>query len=269
MLETKSISRIVRVMGYGMSCPIHIIADDGKDYILKTKIAQLDDDDNIQISAKELFTEIFSYLYLHTLGALHIPSVCLLEVADETLRLAQKFANGDDRQKQALQNLKHSKGLNLGVAYIKNANKSSPFSLNDFAKDFIKQTINYDARLMNTDRDFGNPNILEDLSGKKWLIDFGMAFDTLALLDNLTDKTLLVKDEPNENYFNKCCFGTYIFSEAIRRNTARIKKALPAETISNITHYVCNIIDLLDDNSKQCLAQIITKRQSSKRIFCA
>lgn len=267
MLETKSISRIVRVMGYGMSCPIHIIADDGKDYILKTKIAQLDDDDNIQISAKELFTEIFSYLYLHTLGALHIPKVCLLEVTDETLRLAQKFANGDDRQKQALQNLKHSKGLNLGVAYIENANKS--FVVNDFAKVFIKRTINYDARLMNTDRDFGNPNILEDLSGEKWLIDFGMAFDTLALLDNLTDKTLLVKDEPNENYFNKCCFGTYIFSEAIRSDTARIKKALPAETISNITHYVCNIIDLLDDNSKQCLAQIITKRQSSKRIFCA
>ncbi len=267
MLETKSIIRIVRVMGYGMSCPIHIIADDGKDYILKTKIAQLDDDGNIQISAKELFTEVFSYLYLHTLGALHIPKVCLLEVTDETLQLAQKFANGDDRQKQALQNLKHSKGLNLGVAYIKNANKS--FSLNDFAKDFIKQTINYDARLMNTDRDSGNPNILEDLSGKKWLIDFGMAFDTLALLDNLTDKTLLLKDEPNESYFDKCCFGTYIFSETIRHNTAYIQKALPAETISNITSYVCNIIDLLDNNSKQCLAQIITKRQSSKRIFCA
>lgn len=267
MLEIKSISRIVRVMGYGMSCPIHIIANDGKDYILKTKIAQLDDDDNIQISAKELFTEIFSYLYLHTLGALHIPKVCLLEVTDETLRLAQKFANGDDRQKQALQNLKHSKGLNLGVAYIENANKS--FVVNDFAKVFIKRTINYDARLMNTDRDFGNPNILEDLSGEKWLIDFGMAFDTLALLDNLTDKTLLLNDEPNESYFDKCCFGTYIFSETIRHNTAHIQKALPAETISNITHYVCNIIDLLDDNSKQCLAQIITKRQSSKRIFCA
>lgn len=267
MLETKSISRIVRVMGYGMSCPIHIIADDGKDYILKTKIAQLDDDDNIQISAKELFTEIFSYIYLYTLGTLHIPRVCLLKVTDETLQLAQKFANGDDRQKQALQNLKHSKGLNLGVAYIENANKS--FSVNDFAKDFIRQTINYDARLMNTDRDSGNPNILEDLSGKKWLIDFGMAFDTLALLDNLTDKTLLLKDESNESYFDKCCFGTYMFSETIRHNTAHIQKALPAETISNITSYVCNIIDLLDNNSKQCLAQIITKRQSSKRIFCA
>lgn len=267
MLETKSISRIVRVMGYGMSCPIHIIADDDKDYILKTKIVRLDDDGNPQISAKELFTEIFSYIYLRELDALHIPRVCLLEVTDETLRLAQKFANGDDRQRQALQNLTYSKGLNLGVAYIEDTNKS--YSPNDFAKDFIKQTINYDARLMNTDRDLGNPNILEDLSGKKWLIDFGMAFDTLSLLDNLIDKTRLFNDEPNETYFDKCCFGTYIFDESTRRDTAHIQKALSSHAINDITNYVCDIIDLLDDNSKQCLAQIITKRQSSKRIFCA
>lgn len=265
MLETKSITRIVRVMGYGMSCPIHIVADDNKDYILKTKIAKLDDDDNLQISAKELFTEIFSYLYLRVLGVSYIPKFCLLEVVDETLNLAQKFANGDDRDKQALQNLTHSKGLNLGVAYIENANK---LNLTNFAQDFIKNTINYDARLMNTDRDSSNPNILQDLSGKKWLIDFGIAFDTLALFDNLISQSSLFNN-PNEIYFDKCCFSTYIFNENVRRSTAFVQKALPLEIINDITNYVCAIVPLLDNDAKQCLSQIIAQRQSSKRIFCA
>ena len=265
MLQKKSIVRIVRVMGYGMSCPIHIIADDNKDYILKTKIVSLDDDNNLQISAKELFTEIFSYLYLRALDASYIPSVCILEVTDETLKLAQKFKNGDDRQKQALKNLENSKGLNLGVAYIENTGKV--FSTNNLAQDFIKKAINYDARLMNTDRDSSNPNILEDLSGKKWLIDFGIAFDTLALFDNLISKTSLFN--ANEIYFDKCCFGTYIFNENTRRNTTFIQKTLPLTTISDITNYVCHITPLLDDDSKQHLAQIITQRQSSKRILCA
>lgn len=265
MLETKSITRIVEVMGYGMSCPIHIIADDGKDYILKTKITQLDDDNNLQISAKELFTEIFSYLYLKELGASYIPNVCLLEITDDTLILAQKFTNGNDRQRQALQNLKYSKGLNLGVAYIKSASKI--FSINSFAQEFIKKTINYDARLMNTDRDFDNPNILEDLSGKKWLIDFGMAFDTLVLFDNFKSQTTMFA--PNEIYFDKCCFGEYIFNEITRQHTAFIQKKISLQNLKSIVNYISGIIDLLSDDDKEFLTQIITKRQSSKRIFCA
>lgn len=264
MLEIKTIIRIVRVMGYGMSNPIHIIADDNKDYILKTKIIHIDDDNNLQISSKELFVEIFSYLYLKALNALYIPNACLLELTEQTLCLAQKFANGSQREKQALQNLENSKGLNLGVEYIENANK--PFSLNEFSAEFTKQMINYDARLMNTDRDLENPNILEDLRGKKWLIDFGLAFDSLALFDNLISKTRFF--EANEIYFDKCCFTHYIFNEITRKSVAVSQKRLSTETIQAIISYLCEKINLLDDSNKEYLAQIIANRQASKRIFC-
>ena len=267
MLKTKSIARIVRVMGYGMSCPIHIIADDDKDYILKTKIVTLDGNENVQISAKELFAEIFSYIYLKTLNASYIPNACLLDVTDETLQLVQKFANGSEREKQALQNLTHSEGLNLGVEYIKDANKI--FSINDFSQDFIKKTINYDARLMNTDRDVENPNILQDLSDKKWLIDFGLAFDTLILFDNFNSTTGLFSETANETYFDKCCFVTYIFDENIRKNTTLLKDTISSGTIKNIVDYVCGVINLLDNSQKIHLAQIIERRQNSKRILCA
>lgn len=114
-------------MGYGMTCPLHIVADDGKDYILKTRIKTFDSNDEPFTSSKELFAEIFSYLYLNALNASYIPKFCLLEVNDETLSLAQKFANSqDEREKQAYENLKVSKGLNLGVEFIPNASKSLP-----------------------------------------------------------------------------------------------------------------------------------------------
>lgn len=114
-------------MGYGMTCPLHIVADDGKDYILKTRIKTFDSNDKPFTSSKDLFAEIFSYLYLNTLNASYIPKFCLLEVNEETLSLAQKFANSqDEREKQAYENLKVSKGLNLGVEFILNASK--PFT---------------------------------------------------------------------------------------------------------------------------------------------
>lgn len=268
MVERKLINRIQRVMGYGMTCPLHIIADDGKDYILKTRIKTFDSNDKPFTSSKELFAEIFSYLYLNALNASYIPKFCLLEVNDETLSLAQKFANSqDEREKQAYENLKVSKGLNLGVEFILNASK--PFTQINFTQEFKRLTINYDARLMNTDRSTENPNILKDSNEKHWLIDFGLALDSLYLFEELVSKTGLFG--ANEIYFDKCCFRDYLFNEIERKNIKHWRSKIDKVKLDNIIQNICKITHLFEAQSQEqeYLAQIITKREQSKRIFNA
>lgn len=251
-----------------MTCPLHIIADDGKDYILKTRIKTFDSNDKPFTSSKELFAEIFSYLYLNALNASYIPKFCLLEVNDETLSLAQKFANSqDEREKQAYENLKVSKGLNLGVEFILNASK--PFTQINFTQEFKRLTINYDARLMNTDRSTENPNILKDSNEKHWLIDFGLALDSLYLFEELVSKTGLFG--ANEIYFDKCCFRDYLFNEIERKNIKHWRSKIDKVKLDNIIQNICKITHLFEAQSQEqeYLAQIITKREQSKRIFNA
>lgn len=251
-----------------MTCPLHIVADDGKDYILKTRIKAFDSNDKPFTSSKELFAEIFSYLYLNALNASYIPKFCLLEVNDETLSLAQKFANSqDEREKQAYENLKVSKGLNLGVEFILNASK--PFTQINFTQEFKRLTINYDARLMNTDRSAENPNILKDSNEKHWLIDFGLALDSLYLFEELVSKTGLFG--ANEIYFDKCCFRDYLFNEIERKNIKHWRSKIDKVKLDNIIQNICKITHLFEAQSQEqeYLAQIITKREQSKRIFNA
>ncbi|WP_147289242.1 MULTISPECIES: HipA family kinase [Helicobacter] len=267
-MERKLINRIQRVMGYGMTCPLHIVANDGKDYILKTRIKTFDSNDKPFTSSKELFAEIFSYLYLNALNASYIPKFCLLEVNDETLSLAQKFANSqDEREKQAYENLKVSKGLNLGVEFILNASK--PFTQINFTQEFKRLTINYDARLMNTDRSAENPNILKDSNEKHWLIDFGLALDSLYLFEELVSKTGLFG--ANEIYFDKCCFRDYLFNEIERKNIKHWRSKIDKVKLDNIIQNICKITHLFEAQSQEqeYLAQIIAKREQSKRIFNA
>lgn len=267
MLEIKAINRINKVMGYGATYPIHIVADDSKDYILKTKIRNFDDSGFIP-SSKELFTELFSYLYLHTLKIKKpcIPNICLLEVTEETLNLAKKLEKGDERDKAAYENLKISKGLNLGVEFIHNTSKI--FSQLNCSQEFKRLAINYDARLMNTDRNKSNPNILENPNGEYWLIDFGLALDMGNLFDNLQSKIGLFG--ANEDYFDKCCFDDYIFNEIQRKNVKILRQKIDKDSILNLIQKTCQIISLLQENDEQdYLAQIISMREKSKRIFYA
>ncbi|MCX2683391.1 hypothetical protein OQH60_05925 [Campylobacter sp. MIT 21-1685] len=267
-MEAKLINKIQRVMGYGMTCPLHIVADDGKDYILKTRIKIFDTNDKPFTSSKELFAEIFSYFYLQALNVSCIPNFCLLEVNDETLKLAQKYENSsNERERQVYENLKVSKGLNLGVEFIPNASKS--LSQINFTQEFKRLAIHYDARLMNTDRDKENPNILEDSNKKYWLIGFGLALDSLYLFEDLKSKTQMFC--ANEIYFDKCCFHHYLFNEVERKNIKHLRSKVDKLQLDNIIQSVCKITHLLETQSEEqgYLAQIITKREQSKRIFNA
>lgn len=256
-METKRISRICRVMGYGMTYPLHVIADDNKDYILKTKVKTFVSDDDYIASHKELFAEILSYIYLNFLHFAHIPHFCLLNVDDETLKLAEKFkTNGIEREQRAYANLAVSKGLNLGVELKQNVAKADLDKISQTLKQAI---INYDARLMNTDRSKENPNILQDYNGNFWVIDFGLALNMGFIFDDLQ----------LDEVFNKCYFDeSYLFNDIERKNIECLQEKAGYEELEKMIQKAC---DCLKEtiNEQHCLAQIIAKREQSERIFCA
>ncbi|MCI6313118.1 MAG: hypothetical protein MR591_04950 [Helicobacter sp.] len=259
-IETRDIDRIIKVMDYGVTYPILIVANNDKQYILKTRQVL----DGTSVCAKNLFIEIFSYLYLDLLRVVNIPKICLLNITDETLLMVNKFQNGSEREQQAYHNIHNSKGLNLGIEFIPNTSKFK--NKND--KAFIKNTINYDARLMNTDRDEKNPNILVDCKNKKWLIDFGLAFDCMELLDNLHSPNKLKLNMPNELYYSKCCFSDYIFDD-YRKTTAILNKKVQKQEIQNIMSLIPSEWYPIDTEELGMLCEIISQRQSHKEILYA
>lgn len=258
-MEIKRISRICRVMGYGETHPLHIITDDNQDYILKTKIKTFDSGDIPISSSKGLFAEFLSYIYLSFLHFAHIPHFCLLNVDDETLKLVEKFkTSGNEREQRAHANLSVSRGLNLGVAYIPNTVKAD---ISKMPQKLKWAVINYDARLMNTDRNDKNPNILQDYNGNFWVIDFDLALDAGFVFDDLRSRDIL---------FDKCYFRNYLFDDTERINIERLQEKVGYKELGDMIREACKITDYLKEIDKQhCLVQIISKREQSVRIFCA
>lgn len=265
-IKRMKIDRIVKVMEYGATCPLHVIAEDKKDYVLKTKQALHGKNDEIEINMKDLFTEIFSYMYLHELKVDIIPEICFLEIDKDTLKMINKFENSSNaRERQAYLNISNSLGLNLGVEFIQETEKVKEC----YGKKFINKTINYDARLMNSDRSKNNPNIIGDIQGNKWLIDFGLGFDVNNLFDELFSKGALFDNVANEEYFSKCCFDNYLFDD-YRQNASIIKNKLTLDDIRKILKDIPKELNLLKNNyEKEALAQIIFQRQSNKGILYA
>lgn len=145
-LNTFEISNIIRVTDYGASCPLEVSIKDNSKFILKTKY------NSVCGTEKSLFAELFSYLYLQQIGFENISSIALLKIDDNTIKLADnKLKNGTQRDKEALENIKNSKGLNLGISYIFNASKIYPSELTNKFKNY---TYLYDGILMNSDREF-------------------------------------------------------------------------------------------------------------------
>ncbi|ECR2257409.1 hypothetical protein F0M88_09305, partial [Campylobacter jejuni] len=123
-LNIFEISNIIRVTDYGASCPLEVSIKDNSKFILKTKY------NSVCRTGKSLFAELFSYLYLQELNFKDIPSIALLNIDDDFIKLADnKLKNGTQRDREALENIKNSKGLNLGISYIFNASKIYPKEL--------------------------------------------------------------------------------------------------------------------------------------------
>lgn len=253
-LNSFEISNIIRTTDYGASYPLEISIKDNSKFILKTKY------NSICGNGKSLFVELFSYLYLRKIGFKNIPNVALLKIDDNTIKLAEiKLQNGTSRDREALNNIKQSKGLNLGVSYIHNASKVFPI---DLTNNFKNNTCLYDGILMNSDREFKNPNILINKNKELFLIDFGLAFDILKALD------IILYDEINSNqYFDKNTFDkNYLLLDHLKHIKINKKKLEYKEILD-----IINAIPLewlsLTSAQKQALGNMIYKRQGQKAIY--
>lgn len=252
------INEIKEVTSYGNSCPIIVKAEDNNTYVLKTR-ADGTLADKVDYG---IFMETLAYKLLNKFGFKNIPQIEYLIIDDDFIKDAEyKFAKStNDREQVALANIQASKGLNLGVKWIENSEK---YMDDDLSKDFKKETVNYDGYIMNSDRNKSNPNILYCKDDrKKYLIDFGGAFETLDAFYVLESDTFLFKIP---EYYNKFCFDAdYLLIDEVESVT----------TIKNriTVHEMNKLIDELPSDwephkLKDEIAYIISQRVGNKEIF--
>jgi len=134
-----------------------------------------------------IYIETLSYLLLQKFDFEYIPEIVYINIDEDALKDAScHFSSSSNKREQmALKNIENSKGLNLGVKWI--ANSEGAFQkFESIPKNIRTMAINYDAYVMNVDRDETNPNILFSKDTNKfYLIDFGNAFDSLAVFEDL------------------------------------------------------------------------------------
>ena len=257
-MQKLHIDEIKEVVSYGNSCPIKVKAEDGNTYVLKTRLdGTLSDKVDYAI-----FMETLSYKLLNKFRFINIPQIEYLIIDDEFISDAEtKFGNSqNEREQVALANIKASKGLNLGVKWIKNSEK---FIGDDLSKILKKETINYDGYIMNSDRNEDNPNILfcrDD--NKKYLIDFGGAFEMLMAFYVIEGDTALFEIP---KYYNKYCFDNDYLLLTDIADIPVISNQISKE----------EMIELIDElpeewkpqKLKEEIADIISQRVGNKDIF--
>jgi len=252
------INEIKDVTSYGNSCPIIIKADDNNTYVLKTR------NDGTLLNRVDygIFMEVLSYKLLQKFDFKNIPEIVYLIIDDDFIEDAKyKFENSKfEREQVALENIKSSKGLNLGVKWINNSEKYMGEVL---SKDFKKETINYDAYIMNSDKNKSNPNILYCKDDRKnYLIDFGGAFEMLMAFDNIESKNALFEIP---KYYAKFCFDRdYLLLDDIPSIPTIKNKVLKSEILEIISD-IPN--DWQPQKNKNEIADILSQRIGNKEIF--
>jgi len=206
--------------------------------------------------------ETLSYKLLNRFGFTNIPQIEYLIIDDDFIYDAEeKFANSQhERDQIALANIKASKGLNLGVKWIKNSEK---YIGDDLSINFKKETINYDGYIMNSDRNEDNPNILfcrDD--NKKYLIDFGGAFEMLMAFYMIEDENALFNIP---NFYDKYCFDRdYLIKDDIDGVTVMSNQISKDEMLELINELP---IEWEPQKLKDEIADIISQRIGNKEIF--
>ena len=254
------IDKIISVTSYGYSCPVIIKAEDNFTYVLKTR------SDGILADKVDyaIFIETLSYKLLKKLEFKNIPDIEYLIIDDDFIEDAElKFGTSkEEREQEALKNIRASKGLNLGVKWIDNSEKCIG---DDLSKDFIKKTINYDGYIMNTDRSQGNTNILycRDDS-KKYLIDFGGAFETFNAFDVIEDDNALFEVP---KYYNKFCYDKHYILLNQVCTVSTIQNKISKDEIIELIEELPN--EWQPHKIKDEIAYILSQRVGNKEIFKA
>lgn len=260
------INEFINVTAYGASCPVVVKADDSNTYVLKTRYqSNLSlDDDGVAEMLKDcsVYIETLSYLLLQEFGFEYIPEIVYLVIDDDASEDANfRFKDASEREQMALDNIQNSKGLNLGVRWIENSEGAFE-KFEAIPKKIREMAINHDAYVMNVDRDESNPNILFSKHNNKfYLIDFGNAFDTLSVFDDLYKK-----DGANiAQWFDKYIFDMhYLFFSEID-SVVKYAKRFSQDKIIEIMSQLPS--EWKPSVESQKIAEILSRRIANKEIF--
>lgn len=264
-MHTLYINEFINVTSYGASCPVVIKADDNNTYVLKTRYqSNLSLDDNgVAEVLKDAsnYIETLSYLLLQEIGFTNIPEIVYINIDDEAIEDAKfRFISSDnEREKMALKNIINSKGLNLGVKWIEDS-EGTFNKFDSIPKKIREVAINYDAYVMNVDRDESNPNILlSNKTNKFYLIDFGNAFDSLVIFEDL------YKDDATSTFFDKYIFDKhYLFFNEIS-SMVKYQKRFSKDDILKIIQEIS--LDWKPNVLKESIAEVLSKRIGNKEVF--
>ena len=122
--------------------------------------------------------------------------------------------------------------------------------------------INHDAYVMNVDRHESNPNILFSKDNNKfYLIDFGNAFDTLSVFDDLHKNSAANITQ----WFDKYIFDMhYLFFNEID-SVLKYTKRFSQDEILEIMSRIPSDWKSVEENQK--IAEILSRRIGNKEIF--
>lgn len=261
------VNEYIDVTQYGASCPVVIKASDGNTYVLKTRYqSNLNTDENEIASVlldASIYIESLTYLLLQNIGFEYIPEIALIDIDDSAINdAARKFdISSTQREQMALKNISYSKGLNLGIKWIEDS--EGAFSkFEKIPKRLYETAINYDAYVLNVDRDESNPNVLFSKKDNKfYLIDFGNAFEHLSVFEDIYSDG----DSNLNEVFDKFIFDEYyLFFEHVTKATKYRKTFSQSE-----------ILDIMSELPSQWkpnsisdhIAKVLSKRIGNKEIF--
>lgn len=265
-MQQLHINEFINVTAYGASSPVIIKADDNNTYVMKTRYQSnlsLDNNGVAEILKDcSVYIETLSYLLLQELGFEYIPEIVYLVIDEDALEDAKfRFKDSSQREQMALENIEKSKGLNLGVRWIENSEGAFD-KFDSIPKKIREMAINHDAYVMNVDRDTSNPNILFSKDNNKfYLIDFGNAFDTLGVFDDLYKNSNIDISQ----WFDKYIFDMhYLFFSEIN-SMVKYKKRFSQDEILNIMSRLPSDWKPVEENQK--IAEILSRRIGNKEIF--
>ena len=173
MAETVAV--IHRVLANGSSFPSVVETGAGRVYVLKLSGAGP--------GRRALATEHLALKVARNLG-LAVPDARVIDLPRDF-----PWQTGTDEFYEAVQ---RSAGANLGVAFIADAH-----DLKALPAPFIQRLAAIDALLQNVDRTVANPNIMRDVAGVHWAIDFGACL----LIERLARGALEPRRDLPSNHF--------------------------------------------------------------------
>lgn len=261
------ISRIIGDAGFGASFPIIVLAEDGKEYILKTK------EDDMQMNSLSIFNEVVAYKIIEYLGITISPQeIVYLYIDDSFLEMAKIAFNEKNIKKESLENIEASFGVNVGIEYLHNTMEPQGKIEN---KSFLKDLAHIDNYIMNCDRASNNINILQDTRKHKvyYAIDFGN-----ALSDGINGELFpkIINDEINELILGKAsnCNITLSGAYSLKNDVQSIVKKPQKlkDDYTRIRLILTQIINEFPDEwevlkYKDVVIDILARRMKSMKIF--